>query len=127
MLDVAALERCIEDLPMRGVKGTTGTQATFLQLFDGDHDKVRVRVFCRLCGGAGRGGRGGRGAEEEGGRGLTCYVFASEEAGGWRRWWAGGGALIVMEARDRVTIGLRVPCDAGTENAGFSPTKGSGV
>lgn len=40
MLDVAALERCIEDLPMRGVKGTTGTQATFLQLFDGDHDKV---------------------------------------------------------------------------------------
>lgn len=40
VLDVAALERCIEDLPMRGVKGTTGTQATFLQLFDGDHDKV---------------------------------------------------------------------------------------
>lgn len=40
MLDVAALERCIEDLPMRGVKGTTGTQATFLQLFDGDHEKV---------------------------------------------------------------------------------------
>ncbi|CAN0230696.1 unnamed protein product [Ectocarpus sp. 6 AP-2014] len=42
VLDVAALERCIEDLPMRGVKGTTGTQATFLQLFDGDHDKVKT-------------------------------------------------------------------------------------
>lgn len=41
VLDMAALERCIEDLPMRGVKGTTGTQATFLQLFDGDHDKVQ--------------------------------------------------------------------------------------
>lgn len=39
-MDTEALERCIEDLPMRGVKGTTGTQATFLQLFEGDHDKV---------------------------------------------------------------------------------------
>ena len=46
MLDVAALERCIEDLPMRGVKGTTGTQATFLQLFDGDHDKVLFTLLC---------------------------------------------------------------------------------
>ena len=48
MLDVAALERCIEDLPMRGVKGTTGTQATFLQLFDGDHDKVGFVTVVRF-------------------------------------------------------------------------------
>jgi adenylosuccinate lyase len=41
LMDLEELERLIGDLPFRGVKGTTGTQASFLQLFDGDHAKVR--------------------------------------------------------------------------------------
>ncbi|XP_030402775.1 adenylosuccinate lyase isoform X1 [Gopherus evgoodei] len=39
-MDLQNLERARNDLRFRGVKGTTGTQASFLQLFEGDHDKV---------------------------------------------------------------------------------------
>ncbi len=41
VLDFERLEREMQDLPFRSVKGTTGTQASFLELFDGDHDKCR--------------------------------------------------------------------------------------
>lgn len=39
-LDLEELENRIATLRFRGVKGTTGTQASFLSLFDGDHAKV---------------------------------------------------------------------------------------
>lgn len=39
--DLQSLESLRKRLPFRGVKGTTGTQASFLQLFEGDHAKVR--------------------------------------------------------------------------------------
>ena len=39
-LDLAEVEHRIASLKARSVKGTTGTQASFLGLFDGDHDKV---------------------------------------------------------------------------------------
>ena len=41
VLDLQELDHRVATLPCRGVKGTTGTQATFLELFDGDHEKVR--------------------------------------------------------------------------------------
>ena len=41
VLDLEELRHLRATLPARGVKGTTGTQASFLSLFDGDHAKVR--------------------------------------------------------------------------------------
>jgi adenylosuccinate lyase len=40
-LDVEEAAHRIETMRLRGCKGTTGTQASFLQLFGGDHEKVR--------------------------------------------------------------------------------------
>ena len=40
VLDLTEVEHRLAQLRCRGVKGTTGTQASFLQLFGGDHGKV---------------------------------------------------------------------------------------
>jgi adenylosuccinate lyase len=42
ILDFEGIEQFLSTLPFLGVKGTTGTQASFLSLFDGDHDKVKT-------------------------------------------------------------------------------------
>jgi adenylosuccinate lyase len=39
-LDLNEVEHRLDTLPFRGIKGTTGTQASFLALFDGNHNKV---------------------------------------------------------------------------------------
>ena len=41
VMDLEELNHRIDSLQFRGVKGTTGTQASFLELFGGDHEKVR--------------------------------------------------------------------------------------
>jgi len=52
LLDLADLHHLIETTPIRGVKGTTGTQASFLELFDGDGAKVDAleKLFCEKVG-----------------------------------------------------------------------------
>ncbi|MDO4568091.1 MAG: adenylosuccinate lyase [Clostridia bacterium] len=41
LLDLDELDFCITNLKFHGCRGTTGTEASFLSLFDGDHDKTR--------------------------------------------------------------------------------------
>lgn len=41
LLDLDYIENLEKQIKARGAKGTVGTQATFLELFNGDHEKVR--------------------------------------------------------------------------------------
>jgi len=41
LLDLEDLDHTIDTIKLLGSKGTTGTQASFLELFDGDHAKIR--------------------------------------------------------------------------------------
>ncbi|HET8771954.1 MAG TPA: adenylosuccinate lyase [Gemmatimonadaceae bacterium] len=52
VLDLTELDHRLDTLPLRGVKGTTGTQASFLELFGGDHAKVRAldAMVCKAMG-----------------------------------------------------------------------------
>lgn len=42
VIDLEKLDFIIATLRFRGVKGTTGTQASFMELFDGDEEKVKA-------------------------------------------------------------------------------------
>jgi adenylosuccinate lyase len=52
VLDLAEIEHRLACLRAQGSKGTTGTQASFLALFQGDHEQVRrlERLICRKIG-----------------------------------------------------------------------------
>jgi len=42
VMDIENIDFVISKLKLRGVKGTTGTQASFMELFDGDESKVKA-------------------------------------------------------------------------------------
>ncbi len=42
LIDLEDLEYLLSNVKLLGCKGTTGTQASFLELFDGDHEKCRA-------------------------------------------------------------------------------------
>ena len=42
LMDLEEVEHRISTLTLLGSKGTTGTQASFLELFEGDHEKVKL-------------------------------------------------------------------------------------
>jgi len=52
VLDLVELEHRMAELKAHGSKGTTGTQASFLALFEGDHAKVRrlEQLICQKLG-----------------------------------------------------------------------------
>lgn len=41
VLDMEDLDHVLDNMKLLGSKGTTGTQASFLELFDGDHEKIK--------------------------------------------------------------------------------------
>lgn len=52
LMDLENIDFQLESLKLLGVKGTTGTQASFMSLFDNDHAKVRTldERICELMG-----------------------------------------------------------------------------
>lgn len=52
VMDLEFLEYVMEHTYLRGVKGTTGTQASFMALFDGDEEKVKMldKLVCKKMG-----------------------------------------------------------------------------
>ncbi len=52
LMDLAQLQDILKNYKLRGVKGTTGTGASFLSLFDGDAKKVRAldKAVCEKVG-----------------------------------------------------------------------------
>ncbi len=52
LMDLNEVEYRIDSLKLLGSKGTTGTQASFMELFEGDHDKIKQvdRYICEDMG-----------------------------------------------------------------------------
>ena len=50
-LDLEDLNYVLSTMKLLGCKGTTGTQASFLELFDGDQEKIVMCTYLFFCSG----------------------------------------------------------------------------
>ena len=49
VMDLEDLDYVLSTMKLLGCKGTTGTQASFLELFNGDHEKIKQKMGFEAC------------------------------------------------------------------------------
>ena len=100
-LDLDDLDYLIGSMRLLGSKGTTGTQASFLELFDGDHERCR-RLDQRIAEKMGFEGCypvSGQMCIRDRKRGWVLEIFMKERTGRFIRRRNRGGTDIILQSK----------------------------